>query len=318
MRMRTIFAGLAVALVAWGLGAPPSGAQTPEMRRLVEEVARLNKDIRDVQRYVYRGKVPVPGAQAAPAGGDEAAARVEVRLSQIEDEMRGLTGTIEKVAHDIDVLASRVDKLVADVDFRLTAIERAQAEQAKLAAAPAGPATAPQASAPLAAPQQPRPPAEPGTLGTLVIGAAPAEPAAPPAATLAPALPPGTPKQQYDYAFSLLRQAEYAEAARALNAFIEAHPDDTLTGNAYYWLAETYYVRSDYTRAAEYFARGYKNFPDSIKAPDNLLKLGMSLANLDKKDEACLTFSELGERFPDASPSIKQRVATEGRRTGCS
>ena len=167
---------------------------------------------------------------------------------------------------------------------------------------------------------------EPGTLGTLSVGAidagdaAGAVPAttagvAPPAT---PALPDGTAKQQYEYAFSLLRQQEYAEAERALTAFIAVHPDDQLTGNAHYWLAETYYVRGDYRKAAGYFAAGYQNFPESNKASDNLLKLGMSLVNLDETDKACLTFKELAERFPDASSSIKQRAAAEGRRAGCS
>ncbi len=114
-----------------------------------------------------------------------------------------------------------------------------------------------------------------------------------------------------------MRQADYGEAERALKAFIGNHPDHELTGNAYYWLAETFYVRGDYEQAIQYFARGYQEFPDSIKAPDNLLKLGMSLAKMDRTKDACLTFEELDERFPDASPSIRQRAKTESRRAGC-
>ena len=102
-----------------------------------------------------------------------------------------------------------------------------------------------------------------------------------------------------------------------MTAFIASHPDDQLAGNAHYWLAETYYVRGDYRKAAGYFAAGYKNFPESSKAPDNLLKLAMSLANLDQPDKACFTFKELSERFPNASQSIMQRAAFESRRAGC-
>lgn len=132
-----------------------------------------------------------------------------------------------------------------------------------------------------------------------------------------PALPPGTAKQQYEYAFSLLRQREFAEAERALTAYIDIHPADPLTGNAYYWLAETFYVRGDFRQSAGYFAKGYTNFPEGNKAPDSLLKLGMTLVNLDEIDKACFTFKELTERFPDASSSIKQRATSESQRAGC-
>ncbi len=319
--------GLTAIVVACALGgaasiAPPAAAQEAGVRPLTDELQRLRNDVKDLQRFIYRGEVvqqPVaPGeSSAAPVADPDAAARaarVEVRLGQIEDEMRSLTGRLEEVGFRIDTLASRIDKLIGDVDFRLSAIEKAQAERAEqAAAAPAGGqvAAVPGSEAPAA----PAPASEPGTLGTVPLTALSGEQA--PAAPTTPALPAGTPKQQYDYAFSLLRQQEYGEAERALTAFIGAHPDDSLTGNAYYWLAETYYVRREYQKAAGYFASGYRNFPEGTKATDNLLKLAMSLANIDQKDKACFTFKELAERVPDASPSIKPRAESESRRAGC-
>ena len=77
-------------------------------------------------------------------------------------------------------------------------------------------------------------------------------------------------------------------------------------------------MRGDYTQAATYFARGYQEYPKSVKAPDNLLKLAMSLARLDRKKDACVTFEELDTRFPTASQAIKRRAASERKRTGCS
>ena len=93
-------------------------------------------------------------------------------------------------------------------------------------------------------------------------------------------MPEGTPQQQYDYAFGLLRQANYAGAEEAFSAFLVENPDHTLAGNAKYWLGETYYVRGNYQQAAVTFAEGFESYPDNSKAPDNLLKLGMSLASL--------------------------------------
>lgn len=310
--------GLTAIVVACALGgaasiAPPAAAQEADLRALIERIDRLQKQLADLERQTYRSKVvqqPVApgGRSAAPVADQNAAARaarVEVRLGQIEDEMRSLTGRVEEVGFRIDTVVNRIDKLIGDVDFRLSAIETAQAKAVEQVAAVPGSET-------LAAPA---PASEPGTLGTVPLSALSGEQAL--AAPTTPALPAGTPKQQYDYAFSLLRQQEYGEAERALTAFIDAHPDDSLTGNAYYWLAETYYVRRDYQKAAGYFASGYRNFPEGTKATDNLLKLAMSLANIDQKDKACFTFKELAERYPDASPSIKQRAEIESRRAGC-
>ena len=84
-----------------------------------------------------------------------------------------------------------------------------------------------------------------------------------------------TPDEQYQFAFDLMRQTKYADAERALSTFVDEYPDHPLAGNASYWLGETYYVRKDYSNAAQTFAETFKKFPQSGKAPDSLLKLGM-------------------------------------------
>ena len=126
-----------------------------------------------------------------------------------------------------------------------------------------------------------------------------------------------TAEEQYKHAFSLLSQANYGEAELALRSFVEQHPEDPLAGNAKYWLGETYYVRQDFEQAAITFAEAYQRYPDNSKAPDNLLKLGMSLAALGSKTDACGTFAELLKRYPDAAVTVLQRAKQERRRLGC-
>ena len=94
-------------------------------------------------------------------------------------------------------------------------------------------------------------------------------------------------KQQYDQAFNLVRQSQFGEAEIKLKAFIHDHPEYTLSSNAYYWLGEIYYVQKKYEKASVQFLRGYRNFQDQDKAVDNLLKLAMSFAKINKKSEAC-------------------------------
>lgn len=132
------------------------------------------------------------------------------------------------------------------------------------------------------------------------------------------ALPNGTPQQQYDYAFDILRQADYASAERALRLFLEAHSTDALAGNAQYWLGETYYVRGDFEQAAVEFLSGYQTYPNSSKGPDNLLKLGLSMARLGQTDGACTALTRLATEYPSASDTIRRRAQTERARLKCS
>ena len=129
--------------------------------------------------------------------------------------------------------------------------------------------------------------------------------------------PGGNADEQYQAAFDLMRQTKYADAEKALSSFVDQYPDHPLAGNASYWLGETYYVRKDYKNAAQTFAATFKNYPDSGKAPDSLLKLGMSLAALGQTADSCKVFHELKTRYPKASDAVKQRAAKEQAKNGC-
>lgn len=68
--------------------------------------------------------------------------------------------------------------------------------------------------------------------------------------------------------------------------------------------------------AAEIFAAN-RDFPSSKKAPDMMLKLGVSLAGLNQRDLACATLGEIGKRYPNASAQLKQRVKQEQALASC-
>ena len=332
-----------ILLVLTGLMlSEPVSAQGGEVRVLHAAIERLRRDLTDLQRYVYRGEAPaVPGSVSsgqgparAGAGSDERrAADGLVRLTALEGELQALTGAIEEIRHKVDTAGRRLDKLVEDVDFRLAAIERTLAEVVAVAATreseaqPGGGAPAPEVAGAGAGPQVPGPSGRPGVLGTLPVGQMPPTGRATETASLTSEqpkslLPEGTPKERYDFAFGLLRAGlvrseDLVKAERAFEEFLTAHADHELADNAGYWLGETHYVREDYDRAAAVFVEGYTTSPTGAKAPDNLLKLGMSLSRLGRGDEACATFQELGERFPDMADSIKARRQDEWRKAGC-
>ena len=117
-------------------------------------------------------------------------------------------------------------------------------------------------------------------------------------------------------------QDSWLEAATDLGAtpfraFVEAHPANDLAGNAQYWLAETYYVRNDYETAAREFLEGYQRYPESPKAPDFLLKLGVTLSAMGQRAEACSTLEELSAKFPLVRDDTRRRSAEERAVLGC-
>ncbi|HZS82315.1 MAG TPA: tol-pal system protein YbgF [Stellaceae bacterium] len=311
----------AALLGALHLSAGAARAQDRDLRPLLDRIDRLERDMNQLQRQVYRGVSPSGAPVPVTPADSGTAVNTELRMDQLENQMRSITGSLEEVTYNIDQLKQRLDKLVSDVDLRLSQLEH----PGDAAAKPSGEAVA--AAAPRAAEKPSSPPGAgnpavaPSKSGVLT---APGEAQTAPSQQTAAAnpatggpLPTGTPQEQYNYAFGLLRQADYPAAEQALRSFVQRYPNDPLAGNAQYWLGETYYVRKDYTNAAQSFAEGYKRYPKSGKAADNLLKLGMSLGNLGQKKEACLTFGQLGKDFPNASANIKERASQEKQHLGC-
>jgi tol-pal system protein YbgF len=330
---------LATLLLSTAIAAP-AWAQD----NLADTLSRIERQLLSLERTVYRGDPPpAPTPSAAPSGGlnTAAAAQIQVRIDDFEQEMRSLTGQVERMSFDLRQLTSRLDKLVADVDFRLRTLEQGGqplASAGDAAALDDGTASvAENGRLPLISSTPGGGDAtatiEPGStvrvIGTLTetqireaaTTTASATPdsagVAEPGVAGAVSLPDGPPADQYNYARSFLMRRDFASAEVAFREFIEANPDSNLIGNAQYWLGETYYVRENYLDAARAFAEGYQNFPASGKAPDNLLKLGLALANLDRKDDACITLSRLDSEYPDASANIRQRAAREHDRLGC-
>ncbi len=327
---------LAIALLALAAAAGPARAQT-DVRTLLDRVDRLERDMSTMQQQVYQGRPPAPG-QAPVVGGAEASAlgTLQVKVSQLEEEFQKLTGQVEEANYALAQLRSRVERMSSDVDFRLGELEKGKAGgPAPVAAAP-GAAAAPAAAD---AGLQPGPGAPPRNLGSIPAAEANRPGAAGPVASAgspgtatqprgqAPAqtaalpsgegLPPGTAQQQYDYAFDLMTKTDYAGAESAFKQFLAVHKDDKLAANAQYWMAETFYVRGNYNEAAQQFLTGYEKYPKGPKAPDNLMKLGLSLLALNDNQKACAVFARFDKEFPTAGGALKSRVVDAKKRGKC-
>ena len=124
-------------------------------------------------------------------------------------------------------------------------------------------------------------------------------------------------RTDYDGAYASLLARQYERAEMGFRGFIQAHPRDRLVADATYWLGETYLQRNRPREAAEQFLKVTTDYSRSTKAPDAMLKLGMSLGAIGAKDQACATFAELERKFPSAAPAVRQGVDREQKRARC-
>lgn len=324
LEWRLGFAGIAVCTALGVLVASGAQAQTLEDR-----MGRLEREMQNIERKVYTNDMPMATSggkretQIAQAGNFA----VEDRMNGLERQVTSLTGQVEDLDIKIRQLTARLDKLTTDLEFRISQLESGQGGAARppvagVAPPPSQPQSPPPqvgrpsvgqpvqlpSTAPLTQPQQPPPQA--GVLRPPQQG----QPYTP--STPAPAG--GTVEQQYEAAQQMLRAGQYANAEQILRDLVARNPRHQLAASAQYWLGETYYVRQDYQNAAVAFADGYKNYPKGNKAPDTLLKLGMSLSAQKKDQDACAVYDRLNKEYPTAPEIVRRRATEERRKSRCS
>jgi TolA-binding protein len=123
-------------------------------------------------------------------------------------------------------------------------------------------------------------------------------------------------KKKYENAIKLLWANKFNEAETHLLELKKINPED-LMPNIQYWLGEVYYANKNFQQAIIEFGEGFAKYPDSIKGPDNLLKLGLSFSNLNRKNDACNAFFELELKFKNAAKNVIERSQNERKKLDC-
>ncbi|MEJ8473036.1 tol-pal system protein YbgF [Roseibium algae] len=275
-----------------------------------------------------------------------------VRVNQLEEQLRTLTGQIEQMSYQMRELQEQLRRMQEDNEYRFQQLEGVAPGKRSDAGQPA-PAGVKQDLA-----------SSTETLGTLSVPGGsgdgdwsatdgykagetglpsngPIDLSALAAGTVVQSEPPagldfsqdtgtaqsgddfaglttsGDPRSDYDRAYSYAVNGQYDAAEDGFRAFVETYPDDRLAANAQFWLGESLLAQRDYRAAADAFLKTYTDHPDSDKSPDSLLKLGMSLKGLGEGDAACATFAELLTKFPNAAPAVLGEARDERSRAKC-
>lgn len=125
------------------------------------------------------------------------------------------------------------------------------------------------------------------------------------------------PDDLYQVAYGHVLSGDYQLAEREFRDYLDIFPSGEKAADANFWLGEAQYSQGNFNDAAKTFLNAHQTFSKSKKAPEMLLKLGMSLAALDNRETACATLREVGKRYPSASKAVKTKVTSEQSRLSC-
>jgi len=109
----------------------------------------------------------------------------------------------------------------------------------------------------------------------------------------------------------------YANAGVAWQAFADRFPQDSRAADAAFLVGECYYARGLYAKAAEAYLKGRTKYKDAAVAPQNLLKLALSMKNLDDKGTACATIIALQRDYRNAPAAVLERAGNAAREMQC-
>lgn len=263
--------------------APAALAQNYDFE---DRLRRIEDQLRDLQDQMYQGR-------GGAGGGGNVSTQ---RLNDMEQSLRNLTGEVEQFGYDMRTIRDKLNQIETETNFRLNQLEGNPGGSAPPAGDPVGGG---RPSPPAAGPDDsgPRPP---GTIGSVPAPAAGADV-----------------ESMYNQAMDHLTRAEYDDALRLFRQVVSSYPQSDEAAQAQYWIADIHYVRKDYESAAVSFAEVLKKYPNAGRGPEAMLKLGLSLINLNRKTDGCTTLAAIKGKYPKASDAILSRADREAKKAGC-
>ena len=286
------------------------------LKAISDQIQVITKDLKTLEKAVYQKSDVISSSlktNKADGLNEDILTKHLLKLNEIEDQFRVLTNRFEEVNFKLDKLSSRVTKIQSDTQLRFSDLESGTVTQQKQEKVNLPGTSKPQDFG-----------ANPGykisnlpkqqTINSIesaktVITEEPEKQES--------LLPNKPPKDQYEFAVSFMKIGDYETAESALKEFIDKNKDHDLAGSAQYWYGETFRIRQLYSDAATAYLDGYQNYPKSKKAPDNLLKLGITMVQLGEKDQGCKMISGIKKEYPKANKSVLQKAQYEQKKFKC-
>ena len=286
------------------------------LKSISDQIQVITKDLKTLEKAVYQKSDIISSSSSNSLKSDglneDILTKHLLKLNEIEDQFRELTNKFEEVNFKLDKLSSRVTKIQSDTQLRFTDLESGNVSVVKEKQKILPGTSKPQDFGASPGYKTSNLPKE-QTINSIesaqtVITEEPEKTSL---------LPDKKPNEQYEFAVSFMKIGDYETAESALKEFIDKNKDHELAGSAQYWYGETFRIRQLYSDAATAYLDGYQNYPNSKKAPDNLLKLGITMVQLGEKDQGCKMITGLKKEYPKANKSVLQKAQYEQKKFKC-
>jgi tol-pal system protein YbgF len=219
-----------------------------------------------------------------------------VQISQMDETLRHVVGRMDMIEHQLKTLEDKINMINKDIDVRLKMIEGKPIEGGGMSnQQPAKKFDAPIADG-----------APKSLVGDVVSKG-----------DRLPDVKTKSAEEIYQEGLDAINAGKSEDATDRFTSFLTKFPNHNLAANAQYWLGESYYVKKDYAKAAVAFAKGYEKYKDGNKGADNILKLGIAMQMLGKKNEACTAFVNMEKEFPKAPQNLKVRAKKKAEELAC-
>ena len=286
------------------------------LKSISDQIQVITKDLKTLEKAVYQKSDLIsakPSSSTSSAGlNEDIMTKHLLKLNEIEDQFRELTNKFEEVNFKLDKLSTRVTKIQSDTQLRFSDLETGTDNTVKEKKILPG-STKPQDFGAAPAYQTSNLPKQQSINSVesakTVIAEEPEKKES--------LLPDKPADEQYELAVSFMKIGDYETAEFALKEFIDKNRDHDLAGSAQYWYGETFRIRQLYSDAATAYLDGYQNYPKSSKAPDNLLKLGITMVQLGEKDQGCKMILGIKKEYPKANKSVLQKAQYEQKKFKC-
>lgn len=118
-------------------------------------------------------------------------------------------------------------------------------------------------------------------------------------------------KRAYDDAMATIREGNFDAAAASLTSFLGKYPTSGYGPTARFWLGNALYGKRDYKGAIAAFRALVSDAPDHARAPEALLAVANSQAEMKDPRAARRTIDELLKAYPqsEAAAAGKERLA---------
>jgi TolA-binding protein len=237
--------------------------------------------------------------------------KMALSLSTLQKQMQAqleAQGTkIDQVSGQIQSLSDSLDEVKARIGALEKLMQSVQSQQqsmsANMPASTGAGAPPPVSQAPPAPITQPDPSARKGkpAAGTpLAAETAPQASAAPPVDDL------------YKTALGDYMAAKYALSTSEFADVVKFYPDNALSGNSLYYMAEIDYRDGRYPAAIKNYDSVLQQYPDSNKVPAAHLHKGIALIALKQNDAGIRELRSLIQRFPTSPEAMQARSKLSG------